>query len=43
MVRVILTGIHGTPMPSFDWAATFPDGIKEIWDVARYVESLEKK
>jgi mono/diheme cytochrome c family protein len=42
MVRVILTGIHGTPMPAFDWAGTFPDGIKEIWDIARYVESLGK-
>ena len=42
MVRVILTGIHGTPMPAFDWAGTFPDGIKEIWDIARYVESLDK-
>lgn len=42
MVRVILTGIPGTPMPAFDLAGTFPEGIREIWDIARYVESLGK-
>jgi len=39
LYRIIATGIPGTPMPS--WTDSFSP--KEIWALASYVESLQKR
>ncbi len=40
VVRLILLGIPGTPMPSNSRPAESPQGTREAWDVAAYVEHL---
>lgn len=39
----IITGIPGTPMPANPQALTTPEGVREVWDIARFVESLAEK
>jgi len=36
----ILTGIPGTPMPAHPEAGDTEGGARDLWDIARYVESL---
>lgn len=40
-VARILTGIPGTPMPAHPQAADTEAGARELWDIARFVESLQ--
>ncbi len=40
VVRLILLGIPGTPMPSNSRPTESPRGTREAWDVAAYVEHL---
>jgi cytochrome c oxidase cbb3-type subunit 2 len=39
-VRVILYGIPGTPMPANTAATETPEGIRDVWDIARYIDHL---
>lgn len=39
-VRRILLGVPGTPMPAAPNAVKTPEGVREVWDIARYVEHL---
>lgn len=39
-VARILTGIPGTPMPAHPKAADTEAGARQVWDIARFVESL---
>ena len=39
-VRMLATGIPGTPMPSYLDQLEDPSDLGEFWDVARYVEHL---
>ena len=42
-VRMILLGIPGTPMPVIEIDVKTPEGRRDIWSLARFVETLEKK
>ncbi len=39
----IITGIPGTPMPANPQSVTTPEGVREVWDIARFVESIAAK
>lgn len=44
MVRTLLTGFNGTPMPSFlDAFGEGAEGRKKAWDLANYIHSLSKE
>ncbi|MBI2923869.1 MAG: cytochrome c [Planctomycetes bacterium] len=40
-VRLLITGLPGTPMPSQVDQLADPRDLQDLWDVARYVERLE--
>lgn len=42
LVRVLVTGLPGTPMPSYVELLADPNNLSEFWDLARYVEQLGK-
>lgn len=42
LVRVLFTGLPGTPMPSFVNLLADPADLREFWDLARYVEQLNE-
>ena len=42
LVRVLFTGLPGTPMPSYVDLLSDPENLSEFWDLARYVEQLSK-
>ncbi len=42
LVRVLVTGLPGTPMPSYVELLADPNDLSEFWALARYVEQLSK-
>lgn len=42
-VRMLMTGVPGTPMPSHIDQLADPKDLREFWDVARYVEYLTEE
>lgn len=39
-VRVILYGINGTPMPANLYALETSEGMRDVWDMARFIDQL---